>query len=63
MLKFYTVWICQLSISYSLVLALTAASGIDEVFIKMLVDAVLALFSYQVQLRWVFKNPNHEIRR
>ena len=63
MLKFYTVWICQLSISYSLVLALTAATGIDEVFVKMMVDAVLALFSYQVQLRWVFKNPDHKIRR
>ena len=29
----------------------------------MMVDAVLALFSYQVQLRWVFKDPNYKIRR
>ena len=63
MLKFYTLWICQLSISCTLVMLFTKISGIDEVLIKMMVDAVLALFSYQVQLRWVFKNPNYKIRR
>ncbi len=63
MLKFYTLWVCQLSISYLFVLTFTAISGIDEVFIKMLVDGCLALFSYQVQLRWVFKSPKHTIRR
>lgn len=61
MLRFYTLWVCQLSVSYTLVLTFTALSGIDEVFIKMLVDSCLAIFSYQVQLRWVFKNPNHTI--
>lgn len=63
MLKFYTLWVCQLSVSYLLVLTFTALSGIDEVFIKVMVDACLALFSYQVQLRWVFKSPKHTIRR
>lgn len=61
MLRFYTLWVCQLAVSYTLVLTFTAISGLDEVFIKMIVDSALALFSYQVQLRWVFKNPHHRI--
>lgn len=63
MLRFYTLWVCQLSVSCLLVLTFTALSGIDEVFIKMMVDVCLALISYQVQLRWVFKSPKHTIRR
>ncbi len=63
MFRFYTLWVCQVSVSYGLVLAFTALTGFDEVFVKLCVDAVLALFSYQVQMRWVFKNPNHEIKR
>lgn len=62
MLRYYIVWICQVSVSYLSVLTFTALSGWDEVVVKLLVDAILALFSYQVQLRWVFKNPNHKIK-
>lgn len=63
MVKFYSVWICQLTVSYCMVLLFTSLTGIDEVFIKMIVDSILALISYQIQLRWVFKDPNHKIRR
>lgn len=62
MSRYYAVWGCQVCVSMMLVMVLTHASGIDEVFVKMAVDACLALISYQVQLRWVFKDPNHEIR-
>lgn len=61
--RYYTVWGCQVCVSVLLVMLFTHISGIDEVFIKMAVDACLALISYQLQLRWVFKDPNHEIRR
>ena len=63
MFRFYTVWVCQLTVSYLLVLTFTALSGIDEVFVKLVVDACLALISYQVQMRWVFRDPNHRIRQ
>lgn len=62
MSRYYTVWGCQVCVSVLLVMLFTHLLGIDEVFIKMGVDACLALISYQLQLRWVFKNPNHEIR-
>ncbi|MBR5328586.1 MAG: bifunctional glycosyltransferase family 2/GtrA family protein [Firmicutes bacterium] len=63
MVRYYTVWGCQVCVSILLVMTFTHLLGIDEVFIKMGVDACLALISYQLQLRWVFKDPNHEIRK
>lgn len=59
--RYYTVWGCQVCVSIVLVMLFTHISGIDEVFIKLPVDACLAMISYQLQLRWVFKDPNHEI--
>lgn len=58
MLRYYTVWVVQVTTSISFVWLLTALTGIDEVFVKMFVDSCLAIISYQVQLRWVFKGED-----
>ncbi|MBQ1251562.1 MAG: bifunctional glycosyltransferase family 2/GtrA family protein [Firmicutes bacterium] len=61
--KYYTVWGCQVCVSIMLVMLFTHLTGLDEVFIKLPVDACLALISYQLQLRWVFHDPSHEIKK
>lgn len=53
-LKYYILWIIQLALSYAIVLLLTSLLGGGKIIIKLIVDLVLALLSYQVQLKWVF---------
>ena len=54
-LKYYALWFAQLLTSYLLVLLLSTISGGREVLIKFLVDLLLALLSYQIQMKWVFR--------
>ena len=54
--KYYLLWAVQLAASYGAVLGLTFLSGGDgEFWWKMGVDLALAIASYQVQMRWVFR--------
>ena len=53
-LKYYILWFFQLISSFSL-LWLISAKGPNEIITKISVDLCLALISYQVQLRWVFR--------
>ena len=53
--KYYLLWGFQLAASYGGVLGLTHLFGGGEVIIKLVVDFLLSLCGYQVQLRWVFK--------
>ena len=53
--KYYLLWLCQLCASFGGTWLLTGVLGVDELLGKLLVDIVLALLSYQVQLRWVFR--------
>lgn len=52
--KYYCLWLVQLLLSFAGVWAACAGLHMDEMLAKLLVDAILAVASYQVQLRWVF---------
>lgn len=53
--KYYVLWLCQLCASFGGTWLITGVLGVDELVGKLGVDIVLALISYQVQLRWVFR--------
>lgn len=55
-LRYYCLWAVQLLCSYGLLLCLSALlPGIPPVVNKAAGDVVLAICSYQIQLRWVFR--------
>ena len=54
-LKYYALWIMQMAASYGLVFGISHLFGCGEFVVKMIVDLILALLSYQIQMRWVFK--------
>lgn len=53
--RYYILWFCQLLSSFVLVWILCTAAGLDELLAKLITDGLLAIASYQVQLRWVFR--------
>ena len=53
--RYYTLWFFQLFASYLIVLGLTSLMGGGEIIIKLITDLVLAMASYQIQLKWVFR--------
>ncbi|MCI8477672.1 MAG: glycosyltransferase [Oscillospiraceae bacterium] len=53
--KYYLLWLCQLTASFAGAWLLTGRLGMDDLAGKLLVDLLLALLSYQIQLRWVFR--------
>lgn len=61
--KYYTLWAVQLSASYGIVLGFTYLFGGGEVFIKIVVDLLLALVSYRVQLLWVFRHKQQKTEK
>ncbi|MBQ3181944.1 MAG: GtrA family protein [Clostridia bacterium] len=54
--KYYTLVVIQMLVSFVGIYLLCAHTGIDEMIIKIIVDCILGLISYQIQLRWVFCN-------
>ncbi|MFR9159810.1 MAG: GtrA family protein [Ruthenibacterium lactatiformans] len=52
--KYYCLWLAQLMLSFVGVWAACTGLHMDDMLAKLLVDALLAVASYQVQLRWVF---------
>lgn len=55
LVRYYALWVCILIASFSLTYLFSYVTGIDEVLFKIIVDILLSIISYQVQLRWVFK--------
>lgn len=55
--KYYALVILQMAVSFVCIWRLCAL-GFDEMAVKIIVDCLLGLLSYQIQLRWVFKNKN-----
>jgi putative flippase GtrA len=53
--KYYILSVLQMLVSWLLVTGLFFLLKIDSIGIKIVVDLILFLFSYQVQRRWVFK--------
>lgn len=56
LIKYYILCIIQLGFSALLVNLLSIIVVIYEVFIKILVDTILFVISFQLQREWVFKN-------
>lgn len=54
--KYYILVVLQMIVSFVSIYLLCAHTGIDEMIIKIIVDCILGLISYQMQLRWVFCN-------
>lgn len=54
-LKYYLLCIIQMSLSASLILLFCSLSGFSDVGIKIVVDAILFIVSFQVQRVFVFK--------
>ena len=55
MIKYYLLAVCQMLISSLLVTKVFSLISINTSIIKVFVDFVLFLISYQIQRRWVFK--------
>lgn len=55
--KYYCLWAVQLAASVGGTTLLCGWTGMDEMPAKLLVDLLLAVASYQVQLHWVFAAP------
>lgn len=54
MVKYYILWLCQVAISYTVVWVLYTYAGFGELWAKLMIDALLGIVSYQIQMRWVF---------
>ena len=61
--KYYALVVVQMIVSFLCLYILSAYTNIDEIILKIIVDCILGLISYQIQLRWVFCNkPTTQIR-
>ncbi len=54
-LKYYTLWILQITVSTVAVNLINIYFGALQTIIKPIVDLIIAIISYKVQLHWVFK--------
>lgn len=57
LVRYYILCFFQFLASFGLVWTICTLGHFDSVIVKIVVDGFLAIISYQVQLRWVFKNP------
>ncbi|MEG1998047.1 MAG: GtrA family protein, partial [Clostridiales bacterium] len=55
--RYYILWGCQLSLAWVFVYLGEMTIPIHVGWIKIMVDLLLALLSYQIQLHWVFAHP------
>lgn len=58
LIRYYILWFCQLGASYGLIFLFGNVLGLPMTPMKLAGDLLLALFSYQIQKLWVFKNEN-----
>ncbi len=54
-IRYYLLWFIQLSASYGTVFFICSLIGGEEVVVKLIVDLILALASYKIQQKWVFR--------
>lgn len=60
-IKYYALWCIQLLTSYLLLLEFSSIVHINPILLKYIIDLFLALISYQIQMRLVFKNKDISI--
>lgn len=58
-LKYYILWLCQLCCSYGIVYIFGHTIGWHLAVVKAIGDLCLALLSYQIQCRWVFRQKDN----
>ena len=56
--RYYILWGCQLGASYGLIFLFGNILRLPMTPMKLAGDVLLAIFSYQIQRRWVFKNDD-----
>lgn len=56
--RYYILLFCQMMVSYILIYLFSLRFNVNASIIKIIVDLLLAIFSYQVQLRFVFANSS-----
>ena len=54
--KYYALATITIMLSYTGIYLLTTKLGFNEVLAKMLMDVILFLLSFRIQVKWVFKN-------
>ena len=54
-IRYYSLVIGQIIVSYALVVSANLSLGANIVLVKIIVDTLLGIISYQLQLHWVFK--------
>lgn len=63
MLRYYILCVCQMGVSYGFVNLLALITGASKVLtsvIKVLVDIILFILSFQIQRRWVFSSKKED---
>ncbi|MBR6748862.1 MAG: bifunctional glycosyltransferase family 2/GtrA family protein [Clostridia bacterium] len=60
LMRYYSLWGAQLLCSYLLLMFFESFIPWPALLIKIIVDGILAILSYQVQLRWVFAHESEE---
>ena len=55
LIKYYILWLCQLCCSYGIVYLFGHILLLPLTIVKLIGDLCLAMLSYQIQCRWVFK--------
>ncbi|MBQ8043371.1 MAG: bifunctional glycosyltransferase family 2/GtrA family protein, partial [Clostridia bacterium] len=58
--KYYALCVVQMFVSWLLVVNAYELIGFDTTVLKVVVDTVLFLVSYQIQRRWIFKKSDEE---
>ena len=61
--RYYSLWLTQMMASYLGLLGLQALLPVPAVILKACVDIILAVASYQIQMRWVFRGEKAESKK
>lgn len=60
-LRYYSLWLVQMITSFALVYIISINSNLHDSIIKIINDMLLGIVSYQIQLRWVFRNKDLDL--
>lgn len=61
--RYYVLWISLLTLSSSMTYFINDIFGIKEVLAKLISDMSLGVFSYHIQMRWVFTERSRPIKK
>lgn len=61
--RYYILWVGLLTLSSSMIYLLNDVFALNEVVAKTVSDMCLGIFSYQIQMKWVFNERSHRITK